>query len=211
METPKINDKLKFASLFEHHYLGRGFGSMNKAELEALFFFLLKQSDSFKGKTNFEISLELQIPEAKVRRLAYESELRYGNHEYADKELIEVLISSHIDTSDKKKIQFAIEDKYVQSFLSARLKSINHFADTSFNPEIVTLSASAFADLLGEFYDEKAKELFEKEIASHDKKSFSTIISSALAAGANMVTVLEFVNKGIEGVKEFASYLMSLM
>ena len=72
----KITDKESFADEFMEQYETRGFGSMTKNDFEVLVFNLLRKHGDLKGKTNFEISLELQIPETKVRRLAYESDLK---------------------------------------------------------------------------------------------------------------------------------------
>ena len=59
-------------------YLKRGFGSMNKNDFEVwIFYFLLH--NQLKGMGNYDISLELRIPESKVKRLKYEAELKYGS------------------------------------------------------------------------------------------------------------------------------------
>ena len=51
-------------------YLERGFGSMNKNDFEVWIFHYLLQNE-LNGKSNFDISVELRIPEQKVKRLKY--------------------------------------------------------------------------------------------------------------------------------------------
>lgn len=59
-------------------YLTRGFGSMNKNEFEVwIFHYLL--SNRFINENNYDISIQLRIPETKVKRLRYEAELKYGD------------------------------------------------------------------------------------------------------------------------------------
>lgn len=57
-------------------YLARGFGTMNKNDFEVWIFHYLMQH-RLQGKSNYDISVALKIPEQKVKRLRYESELKY--------------------------------------------------------------------------------------------------------------------------------------
>ena len=57
-------------------YIERGFGSMNKNDFEVFIFGQMLEMPSYKGKTNYELSLLLRIPESKIKRLRYESSLR---------------------------------------------------------------------------------------------------------------------------------------
>lgn len=61
-------------------YLERGFGSMNKNDFEVAIFneWMIHEG---RGKSNYEISLALRIPETKVKRLKYEAELKYGDNQ----------------------------------------------------------------------------------------------------------------------------------
>ena len=57
---------------FISKYLERGFGSMNKNDFEVWIFHYL-MNHQLQGKTNYEVSLFLKIPETKVKRLRYYS------------------------------------------------------------------------------------------------------------------------------------------
>ena len=59
-------------------YLQRGFGSMNKNDFEVWIFNELLKT-KLAGLSNYAISVELKLPEQKVKRLKYEATLRYGN------------------------------------------------------------------------------------------------------------------------------------
>lgn len=56
-------------------YVERGFGSMNKNDFEVWIFSQLMDGE-LKGKSNYDISTLLRMPESKVKRLAYEALLK---------------------------------------------------------------------------------------------------------------------------------------
>ena len=51
----------------------KGFGSMNKNDFEVFIFSRLLQIERFKGKSNYDLSILLHIPESKIKRLRYEA------------------------------------------------------------------------------------------------------------------------------------------
>ena len=59
-------------------YLNHGFGSMTKNDFEVWIFNYLLQNRP-TNTSNFDFSVELRIPESKVKRLRYEASLKYGN------------------------------------------------------------------------------------------------------------------------------------
>lgn len=50
-------------------YIERGFGSMNKNDFEVFIFGQMLEMSRYKGKTNYELSLLLRVPESKIKRL----------------------------------------------------------------------------------------------------------------------------------------------
>ena len=62
---------------FIQAYLDRGFGSMTKNDFEVMIFAELLQT-SLLNKSNYDISVDLRIPETKVKRLRYEASLKYN-------------------------------------------------------------------------------------------------------------------------------------
>ena len=130
-------------------YLDKGFGSMNKNDFEVWIFYFLLQNQ-LKGKSNFDISIELRVPESKVKRLRYEAILKYGepqNTEYYV-DAFEKLLSHVYLKNDGEYIQFVIEDLQLRKFLDSVLKKDGRFSNTSFNTEIVSIDADDLEYLL---------------------------------------------------------------
>ncbi len=131
-----------------------GFGSMNKNDFEV---FIFNEYRNNKKKTNREMSLALQIPEAKVKRLSYEADLKYGYTDDKYKMDFAGIIkkAQYLD----KKVKLVIENIGLRKFIEAQLKEDGKFLDSSFNSEIVVLEYSDFTILLKTLYKDKIKEL----------------------------------------------------
>ena len=124
------------------HYLEKGFGSMNKNDFEVwIFNYLL--SNKIKGKSNYDISIELRIPEQKVKRLRYEAGLKYGSPR--DTEAYASAFAALLTKAQLKKdgscVQFVVEDLQLRKYLDSLLKKDGRFSNTSFNTEIVSIDA----------------------------------------------------------------------
>lgn len=149
----KINNvTAEFAREFLQIYFKKGFGLMNKSEIEILMYHLLVKHQLLSNKC-FDDSLELEISESKVRKLIYESQLKYGEHDLQNRELdfrkrlAVCLQNAHFD-KEEKHIKFAIEDQYLRTYLHAKLRNNEMYADTSFNRDIVSVSSDAFQVLI---------------------------------------------------------------
>ena len=159
INTMIINSKSKFAEDFIAQYNKVGFGSMNKNDFEVLIFHLLCEHGDLKEKSVYDISAALQIPETKVRRLAYEATLKYSNRDesYVRDKIFQLLQNAYL-IADGKKIQFAVEDKFIKMSINAKLKKLGHFADSSFNSEVASINIDAFIDLLEDLYSPDERE-----------------------------------------------------
>lgn len=127
------------------------FGSMTKNDYEvALFHLLLK--NGYADKSDHSISKLLKIPESKVKRLRYEVNLVYPKTDEEYKKLFYDLLStrSYKKTHDDK-IQFAVNDKMLRLYLNDKLDEVGSFSDSSFNSNIVTISAMDLLILLSGF------------------------------------------------------------
>ena len=133
-------------------YFDKGFGVMNKTEIETLLYHVLKTNGLLTERC-FDDSFALKIPEAKARKLIYESQIKYSerkpdeHYAYLRKSIGECLEHAFI-SKNKKEIRFAIEDKYIRVALNAKLREMHYFADTSFNSDIVSLDQEAFAKMI---------------------------------------------------------------
>ncbi len=150
-----------------NNYLSRGFGSMNKNDFEVwIFNYLL--NNTLKGQSDNVISRKLRIPESKVKRLRYEAELKNPhNDEYYKERFYEILNNRVYKTVNENLIQFSIKDKAIRLYLDDKLEEQGSYADSSFNSDIVTLTASDLLLLIADF--ENKDDLIKKIKESRDK------------------------------------------
>lgn len=165
-------------------YLNRGFGSMNKNDFEVWIFNHLL-SNKFPDASDYKISVELKIPETKVKRLRYEAELKYSevNEERRKEQLKQQMQNARFLKSNEGQIKFSIDDKVLRSYLGDVLRKEGRFYDSSFNSSIVALSVSDFLYLLRHLYptdwEEELKDVkqdFEK--GTDFPKSFAEVVHS---------------------------------
>ena len=95
---------------FIHNYIKRGFGSMTKNDFEVFIFGQILSMKEYKGKSNYELSILLRIPESKVKRLRYESALRYSDPMIDYKQAVYNLLDKAQLRAQDKKIVFQVED-----------------------------------------------------------------------------------------------------
>lgn len=170
-----IKDYESFARDFEALYLRRGFGSMNKNELEVLFFHLLKKhGEGFKNKSNFELACSLRASEAKIKRLAYEAEMSYGAFGDAEKKSFQTrflaLLAEAKIQKENGTLRFVVEDKFLRSVIYEDLKRQGYYLDTSFNSEIVSIQKDALIALLNMYYADEDKRRIVDEYNAALKK-----------------------------------------
>ena len=133
-------------------YLEKGFGTMNKTDIETLLYHVLMEKGILRGKC-FDDSFALKIPETKARKLIYESQIKYANRDssslnrYLRTSVGNLLRDSSIIRANNK-IQIAIEDKYLRVALCAKLRQNNLITDTSFNREIISLDTDSFSRMI---------------------------------------------------------------
>lgn len=127
------------------------FGSMNKNDYEVALFYLL-QENGYSDKSDHFMSKLLQIPESKVKRLRYEVNLVYPKTEDEyKKKFYDLLNRQSYKMTHDNKIQFAVNDKMLRLYLNDKLDEVGSFSDSSFNSNIVTISAMDLLILLSDF------------------------------------------------------------
>lgn len=131
-------------------YCTQHFGRLNKKDYELAVFHLLLQKE-LKDCSDFAISRRLKITEAKVKQLRYEVNLVIEKNDSAYREELMQLMStaSYKFADGGKKIQFCVNDKMLRLFLNDQLNQIGSFADSSFNSNIVSVTAKDLLFLLG--------------------------------------------------------------
>ena len=189
------------------------FGSMNKNDYEVALFHLLINNE-YANMSDFGISLKLRIPESKVKRLRYEESLIYDNKrdETYLKELGLMLVKRKYRVQHER-ILFAISDKSLRLFLNDYLMADGRFADSSFNSNIVALTADDLLFLL-EKTDNKNENVIatiRKDIESSKKdlpKNITEILTD-YAMGTTTKKTLEKV-AGKVVTDELSNFLIEL-
>lgn len=191
------------------------FGSMNKNDYEvALFNLMLK--NHFSDKSDFSISCLLKIPESKVKRLRYEASLKYPASDAANQEeAVKAYLNKCVYHINGSRIQFSIPDKFVRLYLYNKLAELNTFCDSSFNSNIVSITAPDLALLVNALYcndvDVKAMlDKIEKSIKSHgekiqkDKSLTKSFVEAVVQdIGGNIAPrFTEFIIDNFEDIKE---------
>ncbi len=197
---------MKELRLVINDYLSRGFGSMNKNDFEVWIFNYLLQ-DRLKDMSNYDISIELRIPEQKVKRLKYEAGLKYGSPQdtttYA-KEFLELLSKVHLK-KDGSCVQFVVEDLQLRKYLDSLLKKDGRFSNTSFNTEIVSIDADDLEFLMKKIFpNEDWDGLYKKakNLLDPDKVTFRGLLkkfAESVAGQAGKRTV-DLTFAGIMGL-----------
>lgn len=168
-------DKRKFGTVgaeFLELYLQRGFGCMTKSEIELQIFYLLKEKNVISSDSNYQISRELRIPEAKVKKLIYDSDLKYGKMD--DKQMkdeFENTICEKRFKVENGKITINITNKLLQEYLANELAKNNAYHDTSFNRNLMVIHADAFVELLNNLYGEENIKKFNAQIEGYVRNS----------------------------------------
>ncbi|MCQ2203426.1 MAG: hypothetical protein MJZ15_03175 [Bacteroidales bacterium] len=192
----KINSKSSVEE-FVRAYVQRGFGSMNKNDFEVWIFSQLMQ-ERLRGKSNYDISLELRLPESKVKRLAYEAQLRYPSGVSYKEQLSESLKKAKMSKDDNY-LCFPIENIALRNYLSNILKNKGSYIDSSFNFEIVKINVEDFAIILEAVDAEVANKLKEEHNKQNIKEVFTDIVKNF---GGQAIG--ELVCKGVDDIVEVA-------
>ena len=198
---------------FMRIYLANGFGVMNKTDIETLMYHIFKKYNLVSGKC-FDDSFVLQIPEAKARKLIYESQIKYSGFDkdnldrYLRKSVGEILTHAFLSKNGKE-IRFAIEDKYLRVALNAKLRSNNYFADTSFNKDIISLDENAFTEMILQIAPNFQKdEILEKLTAIEIEES---VKNKELKDFMKDVVKKIMTTMSVNGLQQLGAYIISLV
>lgn len=204
------NKAKELLSDFMTIYFDKGFGLMNKTEIETLIYFVLRKNELLEGKC-FNDSLKLKIPEAKVRKLIYESQVKY---EHRDENALNVFLRTSIGEclthasfiKNNTEIRFAVEDKYLRVALNAKLRENHYFADTSFNKDIISLDEGAFQKMITILVPNFQREIVQEKLTAleiEEKENINEYVSSFIKESVQQVC--------IDGIKQIGILLKSLV
>ena len=185
-------------------YLKKGFGAMNKNDFEVFIFNEimkypydvlninkpnLQEGQKLPKPSNYTLSIALQIPESKVKRLAYEADLKYGadNREAECKEkLLEALekVKFSCEKGDNTKASFIIEEVSIRKYLEHKLKINGDFVDYHNNKEIICVGVKEFTELIEGCYDEDEKKAVLKKLNKEARVDFKSVLQEILISVA---------------------------
>lgn len=195
-----INKKNDFADKFLKEFVDKGFGVLSKRETELLVFHLLSDLAELDSKTNYELALTLKITPTKVKNYRFERRLRYSQlkDEQIREAFIEGLQKSNIKVNKSSKwILLSIEDSYIREAIKAKMKERNHFSDSSFNSEIISLDLDAFSELMNYYYD-------DTKIDDVIDKNFVKQVKELLKDDSEQITVKRLTKAFVEGAVQKA-------
>lgn len=168
-------------------YLTHGFGTMTKNDFEVWIFNYLLQNE-LQGKSDNAISRELRIPSAKVKRLRYEADLKYQHDDKYYKDCFYHILKNRMyKRVDNNRIQFSIPDKTLRLYLDDILESNGSYADSSFNTNIVTITATDLLLLIAKFENKKELVDIVRESLISTEKNLPEIIREKLIKGTEAV------------------------
>ena len=123
---------------------------MTKNDLEVWVFNELLKDPEKTNYSDYDFSIELRIPQTKVKRLRYEAGLVYNtkNAEEYNKEFLLLLRKAKVKSTNAELIQFSMEDKGLYLYIDSILKKGGRFSDRSHNNEIMQISRNDLVYLL---------------------------------------------------------------
>lgn len=218
IEENKFNDCFKE---FQEKALAK-FGAFNKNDYEVLLFHLFKEYGDLSKMSPFQISIDLKIPEAKVKRLIYESEIVYGSFEKEKilTEFLDILLHSKFVADDNgKKVTFAIQNKYLRSAIQSEFISLGYYADGSFNSDVVVVHYQALFALLQsnkkfKFTSEQLIEDCKKAMALDKNAAFSwkeVLQKFANSTATEIPKLIRTVVAPTSSITDFVSLISQLM
>ena len=165
-------------------YLNKGFGSMNKNDFEVFIFDWLIEHN-FSNQNDYQLSIALRLPISKIKRLRYESSLRYPKQ--IDYKYLFVLAMKGA-RYEKDHIVFSIENISMRQYLRNLLMQRGNFYDSSFNSDIVKVSEKDFLCLLEDIcLGDSEKKAITTTINKNSDKDVPHMIVKAVAAIAKSI------------------------
>lgn len=132
----------------------------------------------------FEMARRLEITPSRVRTLLYRYRLESQDDDANVLDAITAALGKTRFDLTADRIVFGIEDPYLRDSLAALLKEHGVFADSSFNPETVSLSLTAFVDFASSRFgeDDRRRILTALQHDTHiELNRFKRVLKSTLS------------------------------
>ncbi len=145
------NKRIAFDFLMDE-YLKQGFGTMTKGDIDLLFFTAINKYSNLKDKSDYALSKQLKITQARIRNLKVKEGLRFSPMDAHDVEdtFIEKAHFARIE-EDGKRISIPIYDPNIFIELENIIERNNGYVEAQLNPKIFTIRIDQFISLLISF------------------------------------------------------------
>lgn len=163
------DEKESLATNLVSLYMNAGFGAPSKREVDLLLFHHITQARENRKKSNYELAALLKIPESRVKSHRLASALKYQDiNTKAILSDVILRLSKGIQsaTLEAGKFEISLEDPIERRELENYLKSKGHFAEYTFNSEVVRIAPVRLFELIVENM-EKAEETFNELVRKH--------------------------------------------
>jgi hypothetical protein len=150
MNLEDIKDSQKLSAILYEKYIKNNFGTMSKRDIEILVIHALCVEKVYSLPRDLHRACrELKISESKLRGLIRDSQLRYNelSSEEAKERFVEVLENGEVSMKGTK-LAFVIRDPLLRLYLEEWLAETNSFVDTSFNPNVITVSSDSLSKII---------------------------------------------------------------
>jgi hypothetical protein len=150
------DEKEKLAADLVSLYLESGFGSPSKREVDLLLFHHITQARENKGKSNYELATFLKIPESRVKTFRLNSALKHqtiNTKAILGNIILRVSKGQQYTTVENGKIEISLEDPVEKRELENFLKSKGHYAEYTFNAEVLRIAPVRLFELIVENMD----------------------------------------------------------
>jgi hypothetical protein len=177
------DEKEQLASALLDLYADAGFGSPSKREVDLLIFHHVTQARENRGKTNYQLASVLKIPESRVKTFRLASALKYQN--INSKAILGNIVlrlsrAQQFSNIENGKIEISLEDPVEKRELENFLKSKGHFAEYTFNAEVLRIAPIRLLELIVENM-ESGERQFNELVRQHiqDQAASERILEGA--------------------------------
>lgn len=177
------DEKEQLASALLELYVEAGFGSPSKREVDLLIFHHVTQARENRGKTNYQLASVLKIPESRVKTFRLASALKYQNIE--SKAILGNIVlrlsrAQQFSNIENGKIEISLEDPVEKRELENFLKAKGHFAEYTFNAEVLRITPIRLFELIVENM-ERGEDQFNELVRQHiqDQAASERILEGA--------------------------------
>lgn len=168
MKVSNLNNSMKFLEGFFEEYLFRGLGTLQKRDVEILFVHLLLKDKMFGEEVDFyKMSHALGISESKVKRLVFDSQIRYQSYteEMAKEDFLDLMQNGSFFVDKYKRINFIIRTPMLRQYFEEWISRFSGLMDSSFNKNLVKVSLDDLSGIiLGLTQDEGDLELIKRNL-----------------------------------------------